>query len=84
MEQATQTRLKPLHLEMMELATGHFRAQAICTAAVLGIPDLLKEGPKGVEELGRASGTQPQALYRLLRALPASACFNKSRMAILH
>ncbi len=76
-DQATQTRLKPPHLEMVELATGHFRAQAICTAAALGIADLLKDGPKGVEELGRATGAQPQALHRLLRALASIGVFQQ-------
>ncbi|MGE5487760.1 MAG: methyltransferase [bacterium] len=77
MDQVAQTRLKPLHLEMLELATGHFRAQAVCTAAALGIADLLKSGPKGVEELGRATGAHPQALRRLLRALASIGVFQQ-------
>lgn len=84
MDQVAQTRLKPLHLEMLELATGHFRAQAVCTAAALGIADLLKSGPKGVEELGRATGAHPQALRRLLRALASIGVFHKTTMAILN
>ncbi len=75
--QATETRSKPLYLQMLELATGHFRSQAICTAAALGIADLLKDGPKSSEELGRTTGAQPQALYRLLRALASIDVFQQ-------
>lgn len=75
--QTTETERKPLHLEMLELATGHFRSQAICTAAALGIADLLKDGPKSSEELGRATGAEQQALYRLLRALASIGVFQQ-------
>ncbi len=78
MEQATQTKRKPLYVEMLEIGTGHFRAQAICTAAALGIADLLKDGPKSSEELGRATGAHPQALHRLLRALASICVFQQN------
>lgn len=68
----------PLHLEMLELLTGHFRAQAISTAAALGIPGLLKDGPKSSEELACATGAQPQALHRLLRALAGIGVFRQN------
>lgn len=70
--------MKPFQLEMLELATGHFRSQAVCTAAALGIADLLNDGPKNVNELGKATGAHPQALYRLLRALASIGVFEEN------
>jgi len=34
----------------------------------LGIPDLVEAGPRSVEELASQTRTNPQALYRLMRA----------------
>jgi hypothetical protein len=62
-------------LQMMQLATGHFRAQAIYVAAKLGIADLLRDGPRSCEELARSTKTPARALYRLLRALASIEVF---------
>lgn len=78
MDQPTASGVRPLHVEMLELLSGHFRSQALCTAAALGIADLLKEGPKNTEELGRATGAHPQALFRLLRALASIGVFQEN------
>jgi hypothetical protein len=57
--------------------TGYWVSQAIHVAAKLGIADLLQDGPKSSEELARAVGTDPRALYRLLRALASVAVFSE-------
>ena len=49
----------PYQMQMMELATGHMRAQAVYVAAKLGVADLLKDGPKTVEEIGDATQAHP-------------------------
>ena len=36
--------------------------------AQLGIPDLVEAGPRSAEEPASQTGTNPQALYRLMRA----------------
>ncbi len=50
-----------------------FRAQisfqALWVAAELGLADLLADGPRRPEDLAKSTGTHPQSLYRLLRAL---------------
>jgi hypothetical protein len=47
-----------------------FRAsQALHVTATLGIADLLAAGPRTADDLARATGTHPRALYRLLRAV---------------
>jgi hypothetical protein len=60
------------------MITGFWISQAIYAAAKLGIADLVKEGPKPCEELAQATGTQPQTLYRLLRALASIGVFHES------
>jgi DNA-binding IclR family transcriptional regulator len=44
-------------------------------AATLGIADLLEEGPRSVDDLAEATGTDASALYRLLRALASIGVF---------
>ncbi|MCF6155288.1 MAG: methyltransferase [Candidatus Brocadia sp.] len=67
----------PLQLHMMHLAAGHFRAQAIYVAAKLGIADLLKDGPKTINELSNATKAHAYSLYRLLRALASIDIFQE-------
>ncbi len=57
--------------ELMRLVNGYQVSQAVHVAATLGVADLLTDGPRTSDELAAATGTQPRALYRLLRALAA-------------
>jgi len=53
---------------LSQMLLGNRVQQAIYVAAKLGIADLLKDGPKGSEELAQAAGaTCPCKLRRLLR-----------------
>lgn len=54
---------------LRQLSTGHWMSQAIHVAAVLGVADLLADGPRTNDELAQATETHPRSLYRLLRAL---------------
>jgi ubiquinone/menaquinone biosynthesis C-methylase UbiE len=49
--------------------------QLIYVAAKLGIADVLKDGPKRCDELATAVGADPEALYRVLRALASVDVF---------
>jgi len=57
--------------ELRRLVAGYQVSQAVHVAAVLGIADLLADGPRTSDELADATGTDPDALFRLLRALVA-------------
>lgn len=57
---------------------GFQLSQAIHVAAVLGIADLLRDGPRTSEELARATDAHPATLYRLLRALSAVGVFEEA------
>lgn len=61
--------------QLDQMITGYWISQAIYAAAKFGIADHLKDGPQSIDELARATGTHPDALYRLLRALAAVGIF---------
>jgi hypothetical protein len=54
---------------MRRLIVGGRISQLIGLSVQLGIPDLLKSGPRTIEDLAAASDSHPQALYRALRLL---------------
>jgi hypothetical protein len=55
--------------DLLRLVAGYQVSQAIHVAAVLGIADLLEDGPRTSDDLAAATATHPRTLYRLLRAL---------------
>ena len=60
---------------LVGMIAGAWLAQAISAAARLRIAALLRDGPRGVEDLAVASGAQPRPLRRVLRALAGSGIF---------
>lgn len=65
----------PPSQRILQMLTGKWIAQAVSVAATLGIADLLKDGPRDVEELAKATSTHADSLYRLLRALTSIEIF---------
>jgi hypothetical protein len=59
----------PLPVVLRRLIGGYQVTQALHVAAVLGIADLLADGPGSSDDLAEAADAHPQSLYRLLRAL---------------
>src|SRR5439155_10735583 len=59
------------------MITAYWTSQAIYAAAKFCIADLLKDGPRSVEQLADATSTNPDALYRLLRALASVGIFTE-------
>jgi hypothetical protein len=62
----------------MQLASGLAVSSALYTATKLGIPDLLAQGSCPVSELATATGTNEDALYRVLRALTNVGVFTET------
>jgi hypothetical protein len=56
---------------VMQVITGYTSAQVVHVAVQLGLPDLLADGPRDVEELAASTGAHAPSLARLLRALAA-------------
>ena len=67
----------PPGVQLDYLIAGGWITQAVGVAAELGIADLLADGPKLSTELAQATGSHPQALYRLLRALASIGVFTE-------
>jgi O-methyltransferase domain/Dimerisation domain len=63
---------------VMQLALGFIGSAALYAATKLGIPDILKSGPKPVSEIARACGGNEDAVYRVLRALAGAGIFSET------
>jgi hypothetical protein len=59
------------------MITGYWHSQAIYAAAKFGIADLLAAGACSVDDLAQQTSTDPDALYRLLRALASVGIFSE-------
>jgi hypothetical protein len=55
------------------------KVRCVYLAAELGIADLLKDGPKSIDQLANETGTNPDALYRLMRALSSIGIFKTNQ-----
>jgi hypothetical protein len=65
---------------LLELIQMRLISQAIHTVAVLGVADLLADGPKSSEDLAKATGTNPECLRRVLRALASFDLFSQDSL----
>jgi SAM-dependent methyltransferase len=64
-------------LQVAEYMSGAWKSHAIHAAAALGVADLLIRGPLAVDELAAQLHCQPDALWRLLRALASIGIFEQ-------
>jgi O-methyltransferase domain/Dimerisation domain len=58
-----------------QLAIGYRISRALQVVTELGIADFLKDGPKSAEALAAATQSNPDALFRILRALASLGVF---------
>jgi hypothetical protein len=63
--------------QLQRLINGYQVTRAIHVAVTLGLPDLVASGARDAAALASATGTHPDALYRLLRALAALGIFRE-------
>ncbi|WP_051966388.1 methyltransferase [Kitasatospora mediocidica] len=63
---------------LFAVLTGGWIAQACYAITRLGVPDLLAEGPRTVDDLAAACDADPRALHRTLRALTASGLLRRT------
>ena len=64
-----------LSQQLWEMILGFQVSQLIHVAAMLGLADVLKDGPKSCEDLAQAVGAHPCMLYRVLRMLASVGIF---------
>ncbi|HTV24527.1 MAG TPA: methyltransferase [Polyangiaceae bacterium] len=69
--------LPPASQRLNQLLLGQFVARSLALAAELGIADELRHGPLSLDELAVRTRTNPDALYRMLRALAAIEVFEE-------
>lgn len=67
----------PPPVALMQLITGFWVSAAVYVAAKLKLADHMDTGPKDTDELARRVGANPEALYRLLRALASVGVFTE-------
>jgi len=65
-------------LELFAMATSFMKSRAICTAARLGLADLIQSGIQRIDELASQINAHPDALYRLMRALVSIGLFRET------
>lgn len=70
-------RKDPPQIVLRRMIEGYRLSQLVYVAAELGLADLLKDGPRNCDDLARATGTRPQILFRLLRALSTLGIFTR-------
>jgi len=64
---------------VLQVATGYIASAALYVAITLKLPDLLSAGPLSIADLARATGTNEDALYRVLRLLASLEIFEEVR-----
>jgi hypothetical protein len=75
-DQSTRPALPP-QVVLYQLAIGHYFSRALHLAAKLGIADLLKDGPRSVDELAKATETHAASLKRVMRLLASVGVFEE-------
>jgi hypothetical protein len=60
---------------MMEIINSKLLSRCVCLAAELAIADHLRNGAEDVASLASKTGTNVDALYRVMRLLAASGIF---------
>jgi orsellinic acid C2-O-methyltransferase len=68
----SQTAQLPPGLQLYTMGTAHYLSRAMHLAAKLGLADLMKDGPRGAEELARETDTHAPSLRRVLRLLASA------------
>lgn len=62
----------PPEQRVLALFTAKWTLGALRAVVELGVPDLLAAGPRTAEQLAKETGSDPDALYRVLRAVAAA------------
>ncbi len=61
--------------QMNQMISGYWTSQAVYVAAKLGLADLVAGGPRTIDDLAAATGSVPDRLFRVLRALASVGVF---------
>lgn len=67
-----------LAVQIIEISRGYMAATCLYAVAKLKIADFIADGPKPVSQIARASKTNEDALYRIMRALATINVFRET------
>ncbi len=65
------------YFNIMEKLTSFFIAQCMYVVARLGVADVIKDGPKSINEIATTTEADPEALYRTMRLLVSEGLFDQ-------
>src|SRR5579862_8617644 len=63
--------------QLLQIAGGYILSSALYVVVNAGVADQLASGPRAVADLARATGTNEDALYRILRLLASVGIFEE-------
>ncbi len=72
-------KMVPANVAVFEMAEKFWLAKAISVACQLNLAEIIADAECAVEEIAKASETDQQALYRLMRALAGEGIFKETR-----
>lgn len=72
-------RMVPAPVTLLEMATGGWVAQALYVAAKYELAEAVAEEPRTAKQVARLVGTNPDATYRLMRALATYGVFSEDK-----
>src|SRR5688572_21823160 len=75
---STATPSLPAHVQLFQMLTGFTVSQALFVAAKRNVAEHLAAGPIVIDELAARTGDDPDALYRVLRALASVGVFTET------
>jgi hypothetical protein len=65
----------PANIHILQVTSAYWGSRCLHVIAELGIADALGDQPQTTEALAKTTGTQPKALYRVLRLLASLGIF---------
>lgn len=65
----------PANVQLMQINGAYFTSRCLHVIAEAGVADHLGDQPQSTEALAKATGTDPDALYRMLRLLASAGVF---------
>ena len=74
----------PANVQLLQMTTACWTSRCLHVISELGVADALGDQPQSTEALAKASRTQPQALYRVLRLLASLGIFEWNQGAWRH
>ena len=72
-------RFTPAGMAVFEKSQGFWLAKALGVACELNLAEIIGDQELKIDEVARQAGADPQALYRLLRALAGECIFKETK-----